>query len=160
LTTQGAQAVVCNIYDPRLADHVAGFWPDAVIHQVTDLPSRQALIPMKLASLNKARTRGTDALIAAARAAGASTFIAQSVAFSLPGIAQRAVDHLERETLAYPGIVLRYGAFYGPGTWNSSAPASGPVVEVTAAAQQTARALEAAPGIYEVTDEGTRAVGS
>jgi uncharacterized protein YbjT (DUF2867 family) len=156
----GATAVVCDLYDPALAGHIAAFGPDVVIHQVTDLPSRQALVPMRFVSLNKARTRGTDILAAAAREAGASTFIAQSIAFPVPAMAQKGVDHLEATARAFPGIVLRYGLFYGPGTWYAAAPASSPIVHVEKAAAATVEVLGAAPGVYEITDAGTRVVDS
>lgn len=65
------------------------------------------------------REEGTKNLVAAARAAGASRFIAQSIAWDLPpDMAGRLEEH-ERMTHEFPGvgIVLRYGQFYGPGTY-------------------------------------------
>lgn len=159
LAGHGIEPIVSDIYARDLVDRVSAFEPDVVIHQVTGLPSREYLVPLRLLRLNKARTRGTDALIAAAREAGAKRFIAQSVAFELPGIAQRAVRHLEDKTLGYPGIVARYGHFYGPRTWSETAPKNGPVVHVETAAAATVALLSADPGIYEVTDEGARALG-
>jgi nucleoside-diphosphate-sugar epimerase len=151
LTSVGATPVVCDLYDPRLAQEIANFAPQLVMHQVTDLPSRQSLIALKVMSLNRARTEGTDLLIAAAKAAGAQHFVAQSIGFKVPAPARKAVDHLEAATLAYPGVVLRYGAFYGPGTWTQTAPKGGGV-HVRTAAARTVELLTAAPGIYEVTD--------
>ncbi len=152
LVAAGAVPVVCDLYDPRLASLVADFAPEVVIHQVTDLPATQRLIPLKLASLNRARRRGTDVLIAAARQAGASRFLAQSIAFEVPGIARVAVNHLEEQVLAYPGVVLRYGLFYGPGAWTATRPDAPQTVHVGDAAARTVELLAAAPGIYEITD--------
>jgi nucleoside-diphosphate-sugar epimerase len=152
LADAGAHAVVCDLYDPALAQHVADFAPDVVIHQVTDLPATQALIPLKVIALNKARRRGTDILIAAAKQAGASTFLAQSIAFTVPGIVRGAVDHLESQTLAYPGIVVRYGVFYGPGTWSADRPRALKAINVVDAAARTATLLQATPGTYELVD--------
>lgn len=158
LAGHGIEPIVGDIYSHELTDRVAAFGPDAVIHQVTGLPSREALVPLRLLALNKARTRGVDALLDAARSAGATRFIAQSVAFPLPPIAASAVRHLEASTLDFPGIVARYGRFYGPRTWSEDAPKSGPIVHVETAAQATVELLAAEPGVYEVTDEGTVAL--
>lgn len=153
LAAAGATAVVCDIHDARLADVVSDFEPEVVVHQVTHLPAAgPALLPLTVHSLNRARTDGTDALIAAARVAGASRFVAQSTAFWLPHITQKAVDYLEAATLAYPGVVLRYGYFYGPGTWYAGGPKHKPPVSIEYAAARTVELLTAEPGVYEVTD--------
>lgn len=152
LEAAGAQAVVCDLYDPALTERLVAFKPDVVIHQVTDLPPKQALIPLKLLGINKARRLGTDILIAAAKQAGATTFMAQSIAFDVPGIVRGAVDHLETQTLAFPGIVVRYGGFYGPGTWTAERPDVPKAVNVEEAAARTVELLTAAPGIYEIVD--------
>jgi nucleoside-diphosphate-sugar epimerase len=148
----GATPFVCDVFDPRLAEVVASFGPEVVVHQLTDLPQRQALIALKVRGLNRIRIEGTDSLIAAARAAGARHFVAQSVAFSAPAPVRRAVEHLEREVLAYPGVVLRYGYFYGPGTWYPEGTSHAPRVHVATAAERTVDMLTADSGVYEVTD--------
>ncbi len=145
--------MVCDIHDPRLVDVVGEFEPGVVVHQVTHLPAAGiALVPFTVRSLNRARTAGTDALIAAAHAAGASRFVAQSTAFRLPRVTQKAVDYLEAATLAYPGVVLRYGYFYGPGTWYERGPKHRPALSIERAAAKTVALLTADPGVYEVTD--------
>ena len=94
------------------------------------------------AQTNRLRTEGTDHLLAAARAAGATRFIAQSFAGWPYGAGRRpgqgggrparsrsaggdarpildAIRYLERtvtEAEGIAGLVLRYGGFYGPGT--------------------------------------------
>jgi len=152
LESVGATPVVRDLFDPALAEEVAAYGPNVVVHQVTDLPSRSALIPFKLLSLNKVRTQGTDALIAAAQAAGAERFVAQSIAFDVPGPARKAVAHLEAATLAYPGVVIRYGTFHGPGTWYPDGTDKHPKVHVEAAARRTVGLLDARPGVYEGGD--------
>lgn len=155
LIAAGAAPYLCDVFDPALERAIGSFEPDVVVHQLTDLPARAALIPLKVAGLNKVRTAGTDALIAAARAAGAQRFVAQSVAFAAPAPVRKAVEHLERETLAYPGVVLRYGYFYGPGTWYPDGTDREPRVHVATAAERTVELLSAAPGVYEVSDAPT-----
>jgi nucleoside-diphosphate-sugar epimerase len=89
-----------------------------------------------LATTNALRSQGTDNLLAAAREADVRRFVAQSVAgFSryareggpvkteedpvdprpAKGFEQGAdvLNRLEREVLAFGGIALRYGVFYG-----------------------------------------------
>ncbi len=52
------------------------------------------------------------------------------------------------------GIVLRYGFFYGPGTWSGETPSRAPAVHVDAAAQATLLALtKGKPGIYNIAED-------
>jgi nucleoside-diphosphate-sugar epimerase len=97
---------------------------------------KTALVPT-----NRLRHEGTRNLIAAAQAAGATRFVAESVAFAYepsgPWVKDEqeplAVDSpppmdrvigalasLERQVGDAGGIVLRYGFLYGPGTWFAS----------------------------------------
>ena len=152
LRDQGATPVVCDVYDPRLIIEVAQFSPEAVINEITDLPQHQAAFPLKLRGLNRARTVGNDALIVAAQAAHVRRYIAQSVAFKAPAPVRKAVEHLESATLAFPGVVLRYGYFFGPGTWYPEGTTHEPRIHVELAALQTVDLLTAAPGVYELTD--------
>lgn len=158
LADGGVVGMVVDILDADgLAAAVRDFAPDVVMHQVTDLPSTQVLLPLKVRALGRVRTSGTDNLIAAASAVGARV-MAQSVAFPLPRIAQRPVDHLESAVLAKDGLVLRYGAFYGEGTW-SEAPTGAHAVHVDTAAQATADAIEEPSGVIEVLDTGVTRKG-
>ena len=64
-----------------------------------------------------------------------------------------AKDELERTTLAAGGVVLRYGIFWGPGTYGGEeVPVDVPHVHVETAAQRTVEALDAPSGIIEVVD--------
>lgn len=152
LESVGATAVIRDVYDPALAGDIVAFRPNVVVHQLTDLPSRAAFIPLRLRSLNTLRIQGTDTLIAAAKAARAERFVAQSLAFTPPSPARKAVEHLERATLGYPGVVIRYGLFHGPGTWYPDGTDKDPKVHVAEAARRTVGLLDAEPGVYEVVD--------
>jgi nucleoside-diphosphate-sugar epimerase len=143
----GAEPVVCDALDAEALDSaVAGARPEAVIHQLTNLPTRMEprKFATQLAATNRLRREGTRNLVAAAQAAGAERLVAQSIAFayvpegdwvkdeeaplgvnSPPPMddAIGAVAELERLVLdrthhpeGWVGIVLRYGYFYGPGT--------------------------------------------
>ena len=62
---------------------------------------------------------------------------------------------MERQVLTsgMEGIVLRYGFFYGPGTWHDE-PGPKPSLHIDAAAQAAALALgRGAPGIYNIADD-------
>jgi len=150
----GATPVVCDVYDDALATEVAAFAPQVVVHQLTDLPQNIALFPLKVRGANRIRIAGTDALITAAKSAGAERFLAQSVAFTVAAPGRKAVQHIEDATLAYPGVVVRYGYFYGPGTWYPEGTERTPKVSVAEAASRTVGLLDAKPGVYEVVETG------
>jgi nucleoside-diphosphate-sugar epimerase len=193
----GAKAVVCDVFDlPALEAAVKDAAPEAVIHELTALPPKFSPKPEYLAPTNRLRTEGTRNLLAAAKAAGARRVVAESVAFlyaprggwvkdeeaslavGAPGAFGGAVDalgDLERQVGGVEGIegvVLRYGWFYGPGTYFASDgsqtedvrkrrfPVIGKgegtfsFVHVEDAASATIAALEnAAPGVYNVVDD-------
>ena len=102
-----------------------------VLDELTVLPDDAAQIS-ELADLNaRIRTEGTQNLIEAARRSGSPKILAQSVAWQLPdGPDAQAVAELERSVLAEGGVVLRYGQFYGPGTYNEQRPPEGPRVHI------------------------------
>jgi hypothetical protein len=146
----GAEPVVCDAFDAAaLQAAVVGFHPEAIVNELTDLPDRPEAISERNA---RVRREGTRNLLAAAKAAGASRFIAQSVAWQLSGDAGAAVCELERLVLAADGVVLRYGRLYGPGTYYEGEKPEPPRVHVDEAARRTLVALDAAPGIVEVAD--------
>ena len=119
-------------------------------------------------------TEGTLNLIAAAQAASARRFIVQSVAFAYaPGaephsetdplnvsegaraVTVRAAADMEGQVLSsgMEAIVLRYGFFYGPGTWHDD-PVRKPPLHIDAAAQATLLAVtRGRPGIYNIAEE-------
>jgi nucleoside-diphosphate-sugar epimerase len=178
LEAAGARAAVADAYDAAaVAAAALGAKPDVVIHQLTDLP--QSFDQEKLAASYPRnahiRVEGTRSLIAAARAAGARRFVVQSVAFAYaPGPEPHAEDDglnladgprletvrgaadMERQVLTsgMEGVVLRYGFFYGPGTWYDDRPPPKPAIHIDAAAQAAALALSrGASGIYNIADD-------
>lgn len=151
----GARGIVADVLDHgAIRQAVVDFDPDLVLHQVTDLPEHRASLPLKLRSLNRVRTVGTENLVSAALA-GRARIIAQSIAFPVPSVAKRAVQYLEDRVYEVDGLVLRYGQFYGPGTWSEHAPKGDSVVSVDNAAAQTVALLEEPGGIIQVLDSGT-----
>jgi nucleoside-diphosphate-sugar epimerase len=152
----GAEPVVVDVYDvAALAAAAVAFEPDLVMHQLTDLPADPAEIPAKGADNARIRTEGTRNLLAAAAACErAPRLLAQSIAWRLPGEAHAPVDEHERMVLDAGGTVLRYGRFYGPGTYH---PEEGdrpepPAIHVAEAARRTVELLDAEPGVVTVTD--------
>ena len=138
----GAEAVVCDVFDAEaLREAVVAAEPEVVLHALTALPQRFKPRSDYLAATNRVRSEGTRNLVAAAKAAGARRLVAESVAFfyepegdrvkteeaplfhNPPGRFAAACDALvtlEREVLdaeELEGIVLRFGWFYGPGTY-------------------------------------------
>ena len=151
----GAEPVVVDVFDAAaLGRGVMEARPQIVIHQLTDLPPGLDPARMAEAAGRNARIRieGTKNLIAAALAAGARRFIAQSIAWEPQGISAEGVASLERQTLQAEGIVLRYGRLYGPGTGKDAAPAELPC-HVDVAARAAVIAVERGePGIVRVLD--------
>ena len=151
----GARPVVVDVFDPAaLAKALLAAKPQIVIHQLTDLPPGLDPARMAEAAARNARIRidGTKNLIAAALAAGARRFIAQSIAWEPQGVSAEGVASLERQTLQVGGIVLRYGRLYGPGTGKDAAPADLPC-HVDVAARAAVSAIDdGEPGIVRVTD--------
>jgi nucleoside-diphosphate-sugar epimerase len=138
----GAAAVVCDAFDAEaLNEAVAAARPEAVVHALTALPQRFKPRSDYLAATNRVRIEGTRNLVSAARAAGARRIVAESVAFFYepegdwvkdeeaplfahpPGrfaAARDALVELEQQvtgTEGLEGVVLRFGWFYGPGTY-------------------------------------------
>jgi nucleoside-diphosphate-sugar epimerase len=178
LNAAGMHGVVADVFDAAaLQDAVVKARPEIVIHQLTDLPrvvEDQAQLAASYPRNARIRTEGTRNLIAAAQAASARRFIVQSVAFAYaPGaephpetdplnvlegpraVTVRAAADMERQVLSsgMEAIVLRYGFFYGPGTWHAD-PIRKPPLHIDAAARATLLALTCGrPGIYNIAEE-------
>ncbi len=154
LRALGAEPVVCDVYDARaLTDAVVGFAPDAIVHELTDLPDDPREIPERAAANTRIRREGTRNLLAAARAASVRTFLAQSVAWELPADGATAARDLEEAVLAAEGVVLRYGRLYGEGTYHEDELPPPPRIHVDDAARRTVEALGAPTGILTIVDE-------
>jgi nucleoside-diphosphate-sugar epimerase len=171
LEARGVSAIVADVYDARaLHDALAAANPEVVIHQLTDLPQSVADRGDPAAHERNARVRveGTRNLIDAALACSAQRVIAQSLAFAYaagpqPHVESDPLDEgrpsvitLERLVLASPplaGTVLRFGSFYGPGTWFAE-PSGNVPLHVDAAAWATLLALQrSASGVFNVAEE-------
>jgi nucleoside-diphosphate-sugar epimerase len=134
----GAKPVHLDVTDPRaVRAAVLENEPDAIAHEATALANLKwsRNFDKAFAATNELRTKGTDALLAAAREAGIRRFVAQSFASyryvreggpvkteadpldaNVPANAREswaAMSHLEEAVVGAGGIVLRYGAFYG-----------------------------------------------
>ncbi len=179
LRSMGARAVIVDAFDrTALVEAVTASRPDVVIHELTDLGGIEpgGPFPDEVVRGNaRLRDEGTRNLVEAALAAGARRLVAQSIAWLYadgaephgeddPLIADdpaasmtvRGVHALERRVLGEPrleGVVLRYGRFYGPGTWTLEPPEP-PTVAVTAAARAAVLAVtRGAPGVYNIVDD-------
>jgi nucleoside-diphosphate-sugar epimerase len=149
----GAQPVVCDVYDAAaLREAVVGFHPDAVMHQLTDLPDEAAQISEYGERNDRIRRKGTRNLLDAARAANAERFHAQSIAWELPGERGAANADFERTVLDAGGVVIRYGQLYGPGTYYEEEPPPPPRVAIDEAARRTVPVLDAPPGVVEIVE--------
>lgn len=133
MASMGVSVVVADVYDlENVFTVVAEARPDAVIHQLTSLST------MNFAENTRIRKEGTRNLVDAALAAGVKRIVAQSISWAYepgerpasedipldvnaPEPRNRLIDGvvaLERAVVEMPEyVILRYGMFYGPGTW-------------------------------------------
>jgi nucleoside-diphosphate-sugar epimerase len=149
----GAEPVVCDVFDAaRLMAVVGESAPDAVMHQLTDLPDQVEDIPLFAPRNNRIRTEGTRNLITAARAAGAERFVAQSIAWTPPAGGEAVAEH-ERLVLEFGGVVVRYGTFYGPGTYSEARIPPRPRIHIDDAARLTVPLLDAGSGVVVIAEE-------
>jgi nucleoside-diphosphate-sugar epimerase len=196
----GAVPVVADALDPdQVAAAVARARPDVIVHELTAIGALDTRhFDRDFALTNRLRTEKTDHLLSAGQAVGVRRFVAQGVAgygmYARTGGAVKseedpldptparemretlaAIRHLEEAVLGArwtEGIVLRYGAFYGPGT--SMAPGAeqfelvrgrkfplvgdgGGVwsfIHIADAAEATVAAIEhGSRGVYNVVDD-------
>jgi 2-alkyl-3-oxoalkanoate reductase len=195
----GATAAVADALDGQLARAVVlDAQPEVIIHEMTALPNASDLthFDRSFALTNRLRTEGLDHLLAAARESGARRIIAQSFCgwpYARTGGPVKkeeepldpdpprelrntldAIRHLENAVAgasAFEGLVLRYGAFYGP----RSGLFDGPMVDQLrrrrvpvigdgggwwsflhlddAAAATALAVVTGAPGLYNIVDD-------
>ena len=192
----GAEPVIADALDvASVKAALARLRPDAVINELTSLPRHYTAVEMRNAAERDRRVRieGNRNLLAALREAGVRRYLLQSSAYwyapghgladesapfafdASPAVAAGTRRYAEMEAAASgtPGIefvALRYGFFYGPGTWFSSDGDMGEQtreqrvaiigdgqgvwswVHIEDAAAATAAALECAPGAYNIVD--------
>ena len=154
LSHLGAEPILCDVFDREaLIKAVRDFKPDVVLNELTDLPDDAAQIS-KLENLDaRIRIEGTQNMIQAARQSGSPKILAQSVAWQLPdGPDALAVKELEHSVLAEGGVVLSYGQFYGPGTYNQQQPPAEPRVQIDRAAERTVEVLDEPTGVVVIID--------
>lgn len=138
LRSRGAEAAIVDALDAdALSAAVRRARPDVVIQQLTALPQAGASAAgeREHAATSRLRVEGTQALL---QGAPNARMIAQSVAFltrpdgrpihdedaalftdgpGSVGVNARAVGEMEADVAKAGGVALRYGFFYGPGTW-------------------------------------------
>jgi 2-alkyl-3-oxoalkanoate reductase len=200
----GAEAAVADASNrAAIVAVVSGARPDVIVHEMTSLSAANDLrrLDRSFALTNRLRTEGLNNLLAAARQAGIPRVVAQSfcgwpyarqgslvkseddtldpeppreLRRSLEAI--RYLEHAVTTSRETAGVVLRYGAFYGPNTGLFDGPfidrlrrrrvpligdANGwwSFLHVDDAAAATAIAIErGASGIYNIVDDDPAAV--
>lgn len=191
----GAAVARVSAFDaPALERALQKSRPEVVIDQLTALPRDPRDMAAAAAANHNIRVEGGANLHRAARASEVRRYIQQSSGFFLkpgpglgdesvgmafdasPAVAAHARDYTELESRVLnaegiEGVALRYGFFYGPGTWyNSDGAAADQArkqelaiigagegvwswVHIEDAAVATVAALTAPPGVYHVVDD-------
>lgn len=195
----GAQPELCDAYDAGAVHAlVQRFAPEVIVNQLTDLPDdySRRRTAAGIRNTGRIRRQATRHLLDAAAAAGTRRLVTQSIAFLYApgrsrvkteddppalhapppfGDAVRDTVAMEEMVLSQPGVngvVLRYGMFYGPGTWYARDGSVTRMVRrrlhpivgdgggmfswlhVDDAASATVRAVESdVSGVYNITDD-------
>lgn len=154
----GGTPVVCDVFDlDRLVEAVTQFRPDAVMHQLTDLPDRLDQLDASDTANDRMRSEGTRNLVTAAQSADARRLVAQSIAWRPSGSRAEVVDRHEQLVLEIGGVVARYGRLYGPGTYYEVEAPPHPRVQIDDAARATPPLLDAPSGIVTIAEvDGAR----
>jgi nucleoside-diphosphate-sugar epimerase len=192
----GADGVVADALDAKAVETVlTKVRPAAVIEELTSLPQHYTSEEIRTSADRDRRIRleGGKNVQSAAGAAGARRYIVQSTGFfyapgsglagetenlasdATPAVASPVKTYMQVEQRVLGaqdlnGVALRYGFFYGLGTWftdngdmaNQVRKRDYPVagagegvwswVHIEDAAAATVAALECAPGVYNVVD--------
>jgi nucleoside-diphosphate-sugar epimerase len=199
LRRAGAEAIVCDALDAEAARRaVLDTRPEAIVDQLTSLPEDYDVrrLAKFYADNDRVRREGTAALLAAAKEAGVRRYVVQSIAFlyapeggwvkteddrpwldappPFTDSVRVLVDNERKVTEAaeLEGLALRYGFFYGPGTYYAPGgsiaeqvrkrrfPIVGGGDGVTsyihlhdAAAATVVAVSRGAPGVYNIVDD-------
>ena len=197
LGVPGIVAAVGDAFDAEaLTRAVQSAQPEVVVNQLTSLPQTVNPVAVKreFGLTSRLRREVSGTLVAAAHAAGARRVIAQSISFAYrpgPGVRSESdplwteakgqigvlttsLAALEAATpgdTGLEGVVLRYGSFYGPGTYFAPGglyanllakrrlplPGDGGgifgLVHIEDAASATTAALEGPTGTFNVVDD-------
>jgi nucleoside-diphosphate-sugar epimerase len=183
IEAMGARPVLVDVFHrSALIAAVGKAHPDVIIHQLTDLTAAD------FAANDHLRVVGTRNLVDAAKAAGVRRMIAQSLAITYAHKAEPATEQdpladetpevretvngvraLEAAVAELPeGVILRYGLFYGPGTWYSkrgpfadavrhveraAGKGSSSFIHVKDAARAALRAIDWPAGVFNIVDD-------
>jgi len=197
LNERGATSVILDVLNAEsVREAIERVQPDVVIDQLTSLPKSYSTEAMQAAFElhRRVRLEGGSNVQSAAQEFGVRRYIVQSGAFVFapgegladentplaidgpPRVAATArmladVERRAQESTGMEVVILRYGAFYGPGAWfdkdgDTAAQVRGgriPVVglgqgvwsfvHVEDAAAATVTALRGAPGTYNIVDD-------
>jgi nucleoside-diphosphate-sugar epimerase len=197
IRSAGAEAAICDCLDPvAVEEAVIGANPEVIVSELTSLPTDYDLRTIDYEPTNRLRIEGGRNLISAGRKVGAGRYVTQSIAFVYepegdwvkdegaptysdpPGRFKSGLEATltsEREALeaeGMDGVVLRYGQFYGRGTYfdhdgsiarqikSRRFPIVGKgsgvfsFIHIDDAADATVAAVDGgAPGIYNVVDD-------
>ncbi|HKD26918.1 MAG TPA: NAD(P)-dependent oxidoreductase [Xanthobacteraceae bacterium] len=197
LAEMAAEALIGDALDAAaVRAAIARVRPDAVINELTSLPRHYTPTEMKAAAQRDSRVRreGNVNLLAGIRESGVARYVLQASGFlyapgpgladessplavdASPRVAASARTYVELESAAFRAseidcVAMRYGFFYGPGTWYTNAgdmaeqvrrqkvPVIGAgqgvssFVHIEDAAFATIAALECAPGVYNIVDD-------
>lgn len=198
LRENGVDGIVLNVLDATAVEReVSRIRPDAIVDELTSLPKRYTPEEMRAAAPRDRQVRlsGGGNLHQAAAQFGVRRYVVQSTGFfyapgqglalesdplahdASPGVAASVATYTEIEKRLFSnpsveGVALRYGFFYGPGTYHD--PSTGsiseqvrerqyPVVDpgsgtssfihVEDAALATVAALGVHPGVYNIVDD-------
>jgi nucleoside-diphosphate-sugar epimerase len=192
----GAKVATADAFDVNgVRKAIEAAKPDVIMDQLTWLPANPADIIKAMPNDTRLHREGGSNLLAAAEALGVRRFIMQSRGFYLDapvgklagenaglridapgeiGDSTRTFAEYERRVLSsstLSGVVLRYGFFYGPGTWyrpdgaiadqvrNGEAAIIGEgnavwsFVHIDDAIAATVASLTAEPGVYNIVDD-------
>jgi nucleoside-diphosphate-sugar epimerase len=189
----GAQVRAVDVFGRKaLEQALRDSQAEVVIDELTSLPADPADLPKSLPGDRRLRIEGGGNLLRAAITTGVRRYLQQSSGFFLepgqglatesagfaigasPNISQSAKTYEELEERLFSssveGVALRYGFFYGPGTWYHRDGAGadqfrrGEVqiigegsavwswIHIDDAANATVAALTGTPGIYNIVD--------
>ena len=156
LTALGARAELCDVYEAGALARVArACAPDVVVNFLTDLAGGPGPANSRI------RREGGPIVSAAARASGARRLVVESIAFAGSADSAGAVAALE-DSAAASGLdvlILRFGRFWGPGTWTETTPEP-PAIHVAEAGRRAATLILAGrPGIQVVAEPNPEGTG-
>jgi nucleoside-diphosphate-sugar epimerase len=143
----GARPERVDVYEPGAFARVArAFAPDIVVNFLTDLAGGPGPANARI------RTEGGPIVSAAARASGARRLVVESIAFETAPASAAAVAALENDATAssLSCVILRFGRFWGPGTWAEQAAAPPAIFIAEAGARAAELIVRGEPGVHVV----------